>query len=79
MFDLILEAMQNVAQMQGKVISSEVTGNSVLLDMGLDSLSYAILVVELESKVGFDPFQLEDVAIYPTTMGEFVALYEKHQ
>ena len=79
MFDLVLEAMHTVAEMQGKAINSEVTSSSVLLDMGLDSLSYAILVVELESKLGFDPFQLEDIAIYPKTMGEFVALYEKHQ
>lgn len=78
MYELIVKTMQEVAEMQGKKLATAVTVDSVLLDIGLDSLSYAILVVELETKIGFDPFQMESAPIYPVTMREFVALYEKH-
>ena len=51
----------------------------VLLDSGLDSLGFAILVVELETKLGFDPFSIADDAYYPQTFGDFLSFYEKHQ
>ena len=78
MFDVILEQMNAVAASQNKELLDNIQSDSILLELGLDSLSFAILVVELEELLGFDPFQLEEDAIYPSTMGEFVALYEKH-
>lgn len=48
----------------------------VLLESGLDSLGFAILVATLESTLGFDPFQEMQEAYYPVTYGEFVRLYE---
>ncbi|MEP1611077.1 MAG: acyl carrier protein [Roseobacter sp.] len=56
-----------------------ITDELVLLDTGLDSLGFAILVVDLEAKLGFDPFSLADEAYYPQTFGDFVAFYEKHK
>lgn len=49
----------------------------VLLQSGLDSLGFAILVTQLESELGYDPFTLMEEAVYPTTFGEFVAIYER--
>jgi|GEM_PF-189210 len=47
-----------------------------LLDSGLDSLCFAIIVAQLEDELGLDPFsELED-AFFPVTFGEFVQLYE---
>lgn len=46
-----------------------------LLGFGLDSLSFAIIVVSLEDELGFDPFN-SDVFEFPTTFGDFVHLYE---
>lgn len=57
----------------------EITDNLVLLETGLDSLGFAILVVELEEEMGFDPFTLSDEAYYPQTFGEFVAFYEANK
>ena len=51
----------------------------VLLETGLDSLGFAILVVELEEELGFDPFTLSDAAFYPQTFGEFVDFYETNK
>ena len=52
--------------------------DSVLLDTGLDSLGFAILVTRLDDELGYDPFSLADEAVYPQTFGEFVAFYEQH-
>lgn len=52
--------------------------DQVLLESGLDSLGFAILVALLEEELDFDPFQDLEDAVYPTTFGEFVAIYEKH-
>jgi acyl carrier protein len=57
----------------------EITDELVLLDSGLDSLGFAILVVELESRLGFDPFSTAAEAYYPTTFGEFVNFYEQNK
>jgi len=48
----------------------------VLLDSGLDSLCFAIIVAQLEDELGIDPFaDLED-AFFPLNFGQFVELYE---
>ena len=51
----------------------------ILLDCGLDSMGFAILIVKLEDKLGFDPFTISDEAFYPSTLGEFIAYYEKYK
>ena len=51
----------------------------VLLESGLDSMGFAVLVVELEEILGFDPFSISEEAFYPSTFGEFVSFYEKHE
>jgi|ERR1700760_881599 acyl carrier protein len=48
----------------------------VLLDSGLDSLCFAIIVAQLEDQLGLDPFSDLDEAFFPVTFGEFVHLYE---
>lgn len=57
----------------------EIHDDLVLLKSGLDSLGFAIFVVELETKLGFDPFSIADDAYYPQTFGDFVSFYEKHK
>lgn len=55
----------------------ELNSDVVLLESGLDSLGFAILVATLEENLGFDPFTMMSEPIYPSTFGEFVAIYEK--
>ena len=70
-----------------RVFSREVKGEEppslsdelILLETGLDSLGFAILVVELEEELGFDPFTLSTEAFYPRTFGEFVRFYEANK
>jgi hypothetical protein len=49
-----------------------------LLDSGLDSLSFALIVVRLEESLGYDPFDVADEITFPVTFGDFVKLYESH-
>ena len=74
--DVFLEVFQE--QNQGAT-PPELTADSVLLESGLDSLGFAILVVRLEETFGFDPFVLSSEAYYPRTFGDFVAFYEANQ
>lgn len=53
----------------------ELADDTVLLDTGLDSLGFAILVTRLEEELGYDPFSLSSEAYYPSTFREFVDFY----
>jgi len=53
--------------------------DTVLLDTGLDSLGFAILVTRLEDDLGYDPFSLSENAYYPRTFGEFVKFYRDNR
>jgi|TARA_B110000090_G_C13102433_1_gene339087 acyl carrier protein len=80
----IKETISNVfleifAQEVDELPTPELSDDVVLLESGLDSMGFAILVVELEEKLGYDPFTISDEPFYPTTFGEFVNFYEKHQ
>ena len=49
-----------------------------LMDSGLDSLSFALIVARLEDALGFDPFDSDEAIVFPVTFGDFVRLYENH-
>jgi acyl carrier protein len=48
----------------------------VLLESGLDSLCFAILVARLEDELGVDPFSAAEDVYFPVTLGDFVKFYE---
>ena len=52
------------------------TDDVKLIDCGLDSLSFAIIVARLEDALGVDPFSSEKTVDFPVTFGDFVRLYE---
>ena len=52
------------------------TDELALIDSGLDSLCFAVLVVRLEGELGIDPFSISEDIDFPITFGEFVNLYE---
>jgi acyl carrier protein len=71
----ILSQMQQVADEQKKSLSP-LTEDLILLDSGLDSLGFAILVARLEDTLGVDPFTASDDVYFPVTLGDFVRVYE---
>ena len=71
----ILDQMTEVAAEQGKQLAP-LADDLVLLESGLDSLCFAILVARLEDKLGSDPFTASDDVYFPVTLGDFIAFYE---
>ncbi|MFI4933979.1 MAG: hypothetical protein ACHP7N_05140 [Caulobacterales bacterium] len=72
---VILSRFAEVAVSQEKTLAI-LTDDLVLLDSGLDSLCFAIIVATLEDELGFDPFTEADDVYFPVTLGDFVRFYE---
>lgn len=77
MKDKIIEVIRQIADESGWQIVSDLHDDTVLLESGLDSLGFAILVARLEEELEYDPFTMMDEPVYPKTLGEFVAIYER--
>ncbi len=67
--------MTTVARLQKQTLAPLHDGLP-LLESGLDSLSLAILVANLEDELELDPFNAGSSVAMPATVGEFIALYE---
>ena len=71
----VLSQIEVVADQQEKKLAP-LTDDLVLIESGLDSLCFALLVAKLEDSLGYDPFTESDDVNFPVTLGEFVRLYE---
>jgi len=71
----IIEQMERVAREHGKILPP-LSDDLVLVDSGLDSLGFAVLVARLEDTLGIDPFTAAADSSFPVTLGEFVKVYE---
>lgn len=71
----VYQLIADIAKDQHKTLAP-LSDDLVLLDSGLDSLCFAILVARLEDKLGIDPFTASDDAYFPVTLGDFVTSYE---
>jgi hypothetical protein len=67
--------MTEIAREHGKILAP-LRDDLVLLDSGLDSLGFAVLVARLEDRLGVDPFTASEDAQFPVTFGDFVKVYE---
>ena len=74
----IVSIIQELAAESGWKIVSDLNDETVLLESGLDSLGFAILVARLEEELQYDPFTMMDEPVYPRTLREFVAVYERY-
>ena len=71
----ILEQFKQVAHEQDKQLGP-LSDEMPLMDSGLDSLCFAIIVSRLETVLGVDPFSANEDAPFPVTLGEFIRFYE---
>jgi acyl carrier protein len=71
---MITAQLEQVAREQHKDLAA-LSDDLVLLDSGLDSLCFAIIVARLEDALGFDPFSSDDIQ-FPVTLGDFIRCYE---
>lgn len=73
----IKDAMAQVALIADCTLQNDINSDTVLLQSGLDSLGFAMLVAQLEEDLGIDPFSQLQLAIYPRTFAEFVNIYRQ--
>jgi acyl carrier protein len=71
----IMDQMAQIAREHDKQLAP-LSDDLVLLDSGLDSLGFAVLVARLEDQFGVDPFTAAEDAAFPVTLGDFVKVYE---
>jgi len=71
----IMRQMEEIAREHRKILTP-LHDDLVLLDSGLDSLGFAVLVARLEDALGIDPFTASEDAMFPVTFGDFVKVYE---
>jgi hypothetical protein len=71
----ILEQFKQVAHEQDRQLAP-LSDELPLLNSGLDSLCFAIIVTRLENALGLDPFSGNEEAPFPVTLGEFIRFYE---
>ena len=72
----IAAEVEQVAKEQNKRLAP-LSDDLILLDSGLDSLCFAILVARLEQRLGFDPFSAAEDVYFPVTFGDFVRFYDE--
>lgn len=70
----VLDQFKQVATEQSKTLAP-LSDDLSLLESGLDSLCFAIIVARLEDALGVDPFSAE-IAAFPVTLGDFIKIYE---
>jgi len=76
MRDVIVREIHKVAQEHAKTLKP-IADDLGILESGLDSLCFAILVARLEDCLGIDPFSGSDDMEFPTTFGDLFRLYDK--
>ena len=74
--EAIIEEMQDIAALQNKRLAN-LSDDLPLLDSGLDSLGFAILVARLEDRLQTDPFARTGSVNLPNTIGELIAFYDE--
>ena len=73
--ETIVATFGEVAKEQNRSLPP-LTDDVKLLKLDLDSLCMAVIVARLEASLGADPFSSGDNVVFPTSFGDFVALYE---
>jgi len=71
----IIYQFEQVANEQKRKVAP-LSDDLVLLESGLDSLCFAIIVARLEDKLGFDPFSAAEDSHFPVTLKDFITFYE---
>jgi acyl carrier protein len=71
----ILSEFEQVAREQSKTLG-DLSDDTMLLESGLDSLCFAIIVARLDDALGVDPFESAVDEKFPVTFGDFVKFYE---
>lgn len=75
----IIRVFHEALESTDSELIGEITEDMILLESGLDSLGFAVLVALLEEELEYDPFALMEDAVYPKSFKQFIDIYEKYQ
>jgi acyl carrier protein len=70
----VIAQFKQVAHEQDKKLAP-LTDDLALIDSGLDSLCFAVVVARLENSLGVDPFSTDEDVRFPVTFGDFIGFY----
>lgn len=73
--DQVFAQFRQVAEEQNKSLAP-LADDLPLLESGLDSLCFAVIVARLEDLIGLDPFSIASDEPFPVTLGDFIRSYE---
>jgi acyl carrier protein len=73
----IISEFETVAKEHNRELSA-LSDDLELLNSGLDSLCFAIIVARLEDVLGCDPFSGDEAIDLPLTLNDFIRLYEEN-
>jgi hypothetical protein len=73
--EIVIKEIIGVAEDQNVTLPA-LSDDLHLMDAGLDSLFFAILISRLEDATGSDPFATATASEFPRTLGELIAFYE---
>ncbi len=71
---IVRAEFEQVAREQNKPLT-EFDDDLVLLESGLDSFCFAIIVARLEDQFGANPFAASEDVYLPVTLGDFIRFY----
>jgi hypothetical protein len=71
---IVRAEFEQVAREHGKPLQG-LGDDMVLLESGLDSLCFAIVMARLEDQLGVHPFAAAEDVYFPVTMGDFIKFY----
>lgn len=74
---IILNEINSCLEMKDLSLLEKIPLKMNVFECGLDSMDFAIIVSELEEKLGYDPFTLLDDPVYPETFKDFIGIYLK--
>jgi acyl carrier protein len=72
---MVISQFEQVAKDQNRQLAP-LSDDLELLQSGLDSLCFAIIVARLEDALGYDPFSAVEDIRFPVTLGDFIRFYE---
>jgi acyl carrier protein len=70
----IIEEIRETFAIEGVTYDDSMLDKGVM-ELGVDSLTYAVLVTRLQVKLGRDPFTENPELGYPRVLGDFVNAY----
>ena len=75
---IIIKAMIVIAGESNLTLVEPINESTELLQSGLDSMGFAVLVAQLDEELGYDPFVMMEDPYYPTKYGELLDIYFKY-